>query len=222
MTEPAYKDKFYSLLQQYRPEQADELLNQFDAYLEVLYAQNQMVNMVSRQMPKDDYWLYHFLDSLLVLKCMDLVFGDALDFGSGGGLPGIPIQLVYPEMKMTLLDSVGKKVRCMQEMITQLELTNCTAVWARIEDYTKVFSGKRFDYIFCRSVRLEESFIEPLYKLLRPGGRAVFYKAHQAEDVTVFRNITVCDVSLEELGKRQIINVPRNSLEQYLTNRKPG
>jgi len=216
------KDNFYSFLQQFMPKQADELLSRFDAYLNLLYAQNQMVNMVSRQTPKDDYWLYHFLDSLLVIKCMDLQAGDALDFGSGGGLPGIPLKLVCPEMTMTLLDSVGKKIRCIQEMITELGLQDCSAIWARLEDYTKVFSGKRFDYIFCRSVRLEESFIEPLYKLLRPGGRAVFYKAHQAEDVTVFRNITVCDVSLEELGKRQIINVPRNSLEQYLKNRIPG
>jgi 16S rRNA (guanine527-N7)-methyltransferase len=222
MSKPTYKDKFYSFLMHYQPDRADELLGQFDAYLELLFAQNQMVNMVSRQTPKDDYWLYHFLDSLLIIKCMDLQAGDALDFGSGGGLPGIPLKLVFPEMKMTLLDSVGKKVKCMQSMIAQLELKDCTAIWARIEDYTKVFSGKRFDYIFCRSVRLEESFIEPLYKLLRPCGRAVFYKAHQAEDVTVFRNITVFDVSLEELGKRQIINVPRNSLEQYLKNRKLG
>ena len=222
MSEHTHKGKFYSLLQQYRPDSADELLNQFEAFLDLLFAKNQLVNMISRQTPKDDYWLYHFLDSLLVLKCMDLQAGDALDFGSGGGLPGIPLKLVSPGMKMTLLDSVGKKIKCIQEMITELDLQDCTAIWVRLEDYTKVFSGKRFDYIFCRSVRIEESFIEPLYKLLRPGGRAVFYKAHQAEDVTVFRNITVSDVSLEELGKRQIINVPRNSLEQYLTNRKLG
>ncbi len=216
------KDLFADFLKQYLPAKAVELLPLFEQYLDLLFTQNQMVNMVSRQMPKEDYWLYHFLDSLLVIKCMDLEAGDALDFGSGGGLPGIPLRLVFPEMQMILLDSVGKKVRCMQEMVTKLELENCSAVWARIEDYTKVFSGKRFDYVFCRSVRLEESFIEPLYKLLRPGGRAVFYKAHQAEDVTVFRNITVTDVSLKELGCRQIINVPRNSLEQYLTHRKLG
>lgn len=216
------KDIFEGFLEQYLPAQAEHLMQSFEQYLEILYAQNQMVNMVSRQMLKEDYWLYHFLDSLLILKCMDLSGKTALDFGSGGGLPGIPIKLVFPEMNMTLLDSVGKKVRCIQSMIDSLKLPECSAVWARLEDYTKTFSGKRFDYIFCRSVRLEESFIEPLYKLLRPGGRAIFYKAHQAEDVTIFKNITVCDVSMEELGKRQIINVPRNSLEQYLTNRKLG
>jgi 16S rRNA (guanine527-N7)-methyltransferase len=215
----SYEDIFSGFLKHYFPARTDDLMHRFEQYLDLLYAKNREVNMVSRQMSMEDYWLYHFLDSLLILKCMELKEKTALDFGSGGGLPGIPIKLICPEIEMTLLDSVGKKVKCLQSIIESLQLTGCVAKWARLEDYTRAFSGKRFDYVFCRSVRLEERFIEPIVKLLLPDGKAIFYKAHQAEDVMIFNDREVFDVSLPELGKRQIIIITRQSLEQHINNK---
>ncbi len=209
-------------MKQHFPERAAELLPGFQLYLDELYAINAQVNLVSRQMVKEDYWQYHFLDSLLIFKCMDLVGGKALDFGTGGGLPGIPVKLVRPEMDMTLLDSVGKKAKCLDHIIDALRLKNCSAVWSRLEDYAKAMPGNRFDYILCRSVRMEPAFFEPMFKLLKSDGKAIFYKAHQAEDVTVLPGIKVFDVSREELGKRQIIIAPKRSFEMYLKNRKLG
>lgn len=204
------------------PERAAQLLPKFELYLEELYAINAQVNLVSRQMIKQNYWLYHFLDSLLIFKCMDLVGGKALDFGTGGGLPGIPVKLVIPAMDMTLLDSVGKKAGCLDQIIDALQLQNCKAVWSRLEDYAKADSNNRFDYILCRSVRMEPAFFEPMFRLLKTDGMAIFYKAHQSEDVTILPDIKVSDVSLEELGKRQIIIAPKRSFEMYLKNRKLG
>lgn len=214
------KDRFIDFMQSVLPQEATELVPVFEQFLDELYALNQQVNMVSRQMPKEDYWLYHFLDSLLILKCMDLKAGFALDFGSGGGLPGIPIKLVKPEIDMTLLDSVGKKVKCLQTMISDLGLSKCSAMWSRLEDYAKSYKGKRFSYIFCRSVKIEEAFIEPLAKLIHKDGLLVFYKANQMDDVTGLPNHKVYDVSMLELGQRKIVTVTGQDLLTYINDRK--
>lgn len=216
------KEQFSHFLEQYFPKEAQALLTQFELYLEVLYETNQKVNLVSRQMSREDYWLYHFLDSLLIFNCMDLKGGKALDFGSGGGLPGIPIKLVRPDIKLTLLDSVGKKVKCLEQIVSTLKLNECTAIWSRLEDFVKSRPGDRFDYILCRSVRLEAGFIEPLSKLLKPAGKAVFYKANRIDDVSVLPDLEIYDVSMPLLGTRQIVIAPGWSFAEYLKNKKVG
>jgi len=213
---------FLDYLRSNFPVQAESLMERFSLFLELLYSQNQKVNLVSRQMSKEDYWLYHFLDSLLVLNCIDFYQKEVLDFGTGGGLPGIPVKLVYPEIKMTLLDSVSKKVRCIENIIDSLHLENCQVVWSRIEDYAKSGAQGRYDYILCRSVRMEPGFIEPIGKLLKPSGKAVFYKAPQIDDVAALPDINVIDVSRDELGKRQIVLAPQKSFVMYLTKKKLG
>lgn len=216
------KDRFRQFLEQHFPSQTDFLLARFESYLNLLYETNQQVNLVSRQMPKENYWLYHFLDSLLIINCMDLSSEKILDFGSGGGLPGIPLKLVFPDLKMTLLDSVGKKVRCLEQIIATLELKNCRAVWSRLEDFAQSAQAEQYDIILCRSVRLESGFIEPLHKLLKPFGKVVFYKAQSIEDVSVLSEIEVCDVSLPEIGNRRIVTAPKQSLRINMKTKKVG
>jgi len=208
-----HKDRFRQFLEQHFPARVEHLLSGFENYLDLLYDINQRVNLVSRQMPKDNYWLYHFLDSLLIVNCMDLSGEKILDFGSGGGLPGIPLKLAFPDLKLTLLDSVSKKIRCLEQMISELKLQNCRAVWNRLEDFATSARTERYDLILCRSVKLESGFIEPLHKLLKPGGKAVFYKAQSLDDVSVLDNIEVHDVSLPELGQRRIVTAPKQSLK---------
>jgi len=209
---------FHAFLKQHFPEEADKLLPRFETYLQELYSRNQSVNLVSRKMPVQDYWTHHFLDSLLVFNCMDIKSGEVLDFGTGGGLPGLPLKLARDQLSLTLLDSVGKKIRCLQEIIAVLQLKDCQAVWSRLED----FNGRRFDLVLCRSVRLEPAFIEPLHRLLKKDGKVVFYKAQQLEDVSILPGISSFDVSRPELGKRQIVIAPQRSFETYLKTNRLG
>ncbi len=211
----ASRKVFAAFLQTAWPQRAERLLEQFDLYLNELAALNHMVNLVSRRMPREDYWTHLFLDSLLAVNCMEIKAGEALDFGSGGGLPGIPLKLAVPELGLTLLDSVGKKVHCLEHLISALGLDRCRGVWARLEDFAASGGGGRYDYIFCRSVRLEERYIGPLRKLLKPGGLAVFYKANLADDVAVLPGTETHDVSHPQLGRRLIVTAPRRSFELY-------
>jgi 16S rRNA (guanine527-N7)-methyltransferase len=216
MTESTNQALFQDFLQGQFPAEAGSLMSVFEQYLELLYTKNQIVNMVSRRMSKQDYWLYHFLDSLLIRKVLDTLVGKVLDFGSGGGLPGIPLKLVFPAVEMVLLDSVGKKVTCLQEMILGLELIGCAAVWSRLEDFASKGNAGSYDYILCRAVQMEDRFIPPMHKLLNKNGKVIFYKAQKSDDVSHFSGGTRYEVSTPELGIRQIFIIPKSSLQRLI------
>lgn len=162
-----------------------ELLDRFEAYHKLLEEQNRVVNLVSRAEDKEKWWTKHFLDSLLLLKCLDLKGRKALDFGSGAGLPGIPLKLAVPDVWITLLDSIGKKARALQTMTEELGLDKVHVVNARLEDFAT--QGIGYDLILCRAVKMEERYRQPLYRLLNKGGKVIFYKAIQSSDLDEYR-----------------------------------
>jgi 16S rRNA (guanine527-N7)-methyltransferase len=92
------KQVFREFLQQHIPDRAALLLERFEAYHPVLSAPNRELNLISRQMPEDDYWTVHYLDSLLPVEHIDCANCRVLDFGSGGGLPAAFLDLL-PEAK---------------------------------------------------------------------------------------------------------------------------
>ena len=175
MTEP--KKRFESYLEELQLEQIPQLMGKFEHYFQLLCYTNRQVNLVSRNVQPDKYWVQHFLDSLLALECLDLTDKTVLDFGSGGGLPGIPLKLVVPRCSLVMLDSVQKKTHALQEFVEALGLADTAVICARLEDYA--FLGRRpsFDYVVCRAVALEERYLAPLRRLLKPSGQVIFYKA---------------------------------------------
>lgn len=161
----------------------DAVLDRFQQYHALLLAKNRQLNLFSRATADEELWTKHFLDSLVPLKCIDFKGKKVLDFGSGGGLPGIPLKLAVPDCRMTLLDSVHKKAAALQEMVAQLDLTDCEVVCGRLEDYS---AGYGFDLILCRAVRLEERYLRHLFRLLASSGRMLFYKAQELEDIAPY------------------------------------
>ncbi len=163
----------------------DKLMSRFEEFHALLLEKNKQLNLFSRSTPDDELWTKHFLDSLVPLKCIDFTGKKVLDFGSGAGLPGIPVKLAVPDCQMILLDSVLKKTMAMHEMVEKLKLTDCDAVWKRLEEYALKNSG--FDFILCRAVRLEERYLQPLQKLLAPSGKVIFYKAQDISDIEAYQ-----------------------------------
>jgi len=185
------------------------LLSRFELYHSLLLELNVRVNLFSRGTAAEDLWSKHFLDSLLPLKSFDFNGKEVLDFGSGGGLPGIPVKLAVPSCRMTLLDSVRKKTVAMQEMIGRLELEGCSTVWSRLEDLPA--SGQSYDIILCRALRLEERYLKPLRQLLRPAGQVLFYKAQDSSDLDPYRPRELCRMELD-YGQRVIYTLDRAAL----------
>jgi 16S rRNA (guanine527-N7)-methyltransferase len=187
----------------------EELLGRFEAYHKLLEEQNRVVNLVSRAEDKEKWWTKHFLDSLLLLKCLDLTGKKALDFGSGAGLPGIPLKLAVPDVRITLLDSIGKKARALQTMTEELGLDKVHVVNARLEDFAT--QGIGYDLILCRAVKMEERYRQPLYRLLNKGGKVIFYKAIQSSDLDEYRPKLLLRQQYD-WGSRSLWEVARKAL----------
>ena len=122
-------------------------LAQFDA-MEALYREwNARINVISRK-DMDNFQTHHVLHSLSIAKLIDFPAGSSiLDVGTGGGFPGIPLAVFFPECHFTLCDSIGKKIKVAQAVADGLELANVSCVNARVESLPG-----RFDYVVSRAV----------------------------------------------------------------------
>ncbi len=187
----------------------DQVLAGFDSYHILLLELNARLNLFSRHAPAEELWTKHFLDSLLPLKCVDFSGAKVLDFGSGGGLPGIPVKLAVPGCRMVLLDSVLKKTRALLEMVSKLELVDCEVVCSRLEDYS---ADGSFDYILCRAVKLQPRYLKPLRDLLAPGGKLLCYKAKDWADIAPLEPRELLKLELD-YGSRAIFALDKAQLK---------
>lgn len=144
----------------YFPDLTDEQRSQFE-HLEELYQDwNQKINVVSRK-DIDELYLRHVLHSLGIAKVQQFKKGsDILDVGTGGGFPGIPLAILFPETHFTLVDSIGKKIKVVEEVVEGLGIKNVTAVNSRVEDISTALNVKnaRFDFIVSRAVAAMPTF----------------------------------------------------------------
>ncbi len=206
------KEIFENYLKEIRPENADVLMGQFEHYHKLLVSHNKNVNLISRKMSPDDYWVNHFLDSLLAVECLELEGKTVLDFGTGGGLPGIPIKLLVPEGEMVLLDSINKKIKALGEIVAALKLPKTGVECSRLEDYAYVARRPSFDFILCRAVALEERYHSPLRRLLKPSGKFIMYKSRNLDDLSGIRHEEICMKKDDILGERRLISVAQRDL----------
>jgi 16S rRNA (guanine527-N7)-methyltransferase len=152
------------LIQRYFPHLTEQQLQQLNRLPE-LYAQwNEQVNVISRK-DIENLEERHILHSLAIAKVMQPEPGNRiLDVGTGGGFPGIPLAILFPEAQFWLVDSIGKKVKVVQQVIEQLGLANATALHIRAEE-----APGPFDYVVSRAVAPMETLVYWTEKLIRRG-----------------------------------------------------
>lgn len=145
----------HRLITKYFPNLTDKQKDQF-AQLEPLYKEwNAQINVVSRK-DIDELYLRHVLHSLGIAKVMEfLPETSVLDIGTGGGFPGIPLAILYPETDFVLVDSIGKKIKVVNEVSKGLGLTNVTGIHGRAEE----IKGS-FDFIVSRAVTRMKPFYQ--------------------------------------------------------------
>ena len=152
------------------------------AYVDLLSTWNKSFNLTAIRDPREMV-TQHLLDALVALPYVTQ--GPVLDVGSGAGLPGIPLAIARPDLHFTLLDSNGKKIRFIKQVVISLQLTNVDVVQSRVENYQ---TAMPFALIVSRAFSSLEQFIRLSRHLLAAGGEWLAWKG-QLDD-TELRAVT--------------------------------
>lgn len=151
----------------------------FNDYIKVFLEQNAKLNLISKNDEKF-LWEKHIFDSLSIEKFFEKYGNNLktlLDFGTGGGFPSVPVALAYPELPVTALDSIGKKINAVTEIKEALHIDNLTTVCSRVEN----FDGK-FDIVTTRAVASLDKIIHYAIPKLKNDGYFVAYKSIKAAE----------------------------------------
>ncbi|VAW79406.1 16S rRNA (guanine(527)-N(7))-methyltransferase [hydrothermal vent metagenome] len=148
----------------------DTVLDQWVAFIELLVKWNKSYNLTAVRDPAEMV-PRHLLDSLALVAFM--VPGRLLDVGTGAGLPGLPLAMLFPERSFTLLDSNAKKLRFIRQVVAELGLKNVEVVHQRMQEYRP---AQAFDMVTSRAVANLEVLYRQAIHLLAPGGRMLFMK----------------------------------------------
>lgn len=182
-------------------------------YVDLLLARNQHVNL-TRIVDPTEVERRHLLDSLTcALPVLKALQGGArwscIDIGSGGGLPGLPLAVVFPQLQMTLLESVGKKAAFLREAVAELGLTSVTVISVRAEDAARDATVRdSFDLAVARALAPLDVALELCLPFVKPGGLLVLPRGSDLE-----AQLSAGEGAAEELAARLRAPIPLTDSE---------
>jgi 16S rRNA (guanine527-N7)-methyltransferase len=155
-------------------------------YVGLLLQANQKVNLISRA-STDQIWVAHICDSLALLPLIrERRPKSVLDLGAGGGLPGVPIACVHPELDVVLIDATRKKVAAVEAIVSGIGQVQVRCIWGRAETLARDAAlHERFDAVTARAVGTVAELVSYAADFLRPGGQGWFFKTAPAAPVEV-------------------------------------
>ncbi len=173
------KEKFIEELKKLNIILTEEQIEKLNKFYELLIEWNKKINL-TRIEDEEEVYLKHFYDSLTIVKVVDLNKINTLcDVGTGAGFPGIVLKIVFPNLKVTLIDSLQKRVNYLNTIIKDLNLSDIEAIHARGEDY----KGK-FDLVTSRAVANIEKLVKYTMHLVSPNGIFVAMKGDIDNELT--------------------------------------
>jgi 16S rRNA (guanine527-N7)-methyltransferase len=156
-------DNTANIITSHFPDLSKKQVEQFEALLPLYADWNSKINVISRK-DMDSFYLHHVLHSLGIAKVNPFMEGaSVLDVGTGGGFPGIPLAIMFPGTQFHLVDSIGKKIKVVNEVATELGLRNVKASHARAEEVKS-----KFDFIISRAVTRLKPFSDWVKTKLNP------------------------------------------------------
>lgn len=161
----------------------EKQIQQFLDYYEFLVERNKYVNLTSIT-EYEDVMKKHFLDSLSVVKAIDLnQIRNMIDIGTGGGFPGIPLKIFSPDLEVTLLDSLAKRITFLNETASLLKLEKLETIHGRAEDFAKNKDYReQYDLCVSRAVANLATLSEYCLPYVKKGGYFVSYKSGKVQE----------------------------------------
>lgn len=180
------KDEFLKELEKINITLTENQILKLEKFYELLVIWNEKINLTTI-LKEEDVYLKHFYDSLTLIKVIDLNKElTLLDVGTGAGFPGIVLKIVFPNLKITLLDSMNKRISYLNEIIKELDLKDIDTVCSRAEDYA-LKNREKYDIVVCRAVAHLEILVEITLPLVKVNGYFIAMKSNANEEIALAR-----------------------------------
>ena len=180
-----FKDRLGRELNQFSIILENSQINQFYQYYELLDEWNKVMNLTAIT-DQNEVITKHFVDSLALVKAAGEISTKEykiIDIGTGAGFPGIPLKIAFPQLKITLMDSLNKRIKFLNEVIEQLGLKEITAVHSRAEDLGRDKDYReQYDLSVSRAVANLSTLSEYCMPFVKPGGFFISYKSGKIEE----------------------------------------
>lgn len=171
-------NNFISELKKTNIDLSAKQLKQFDDYYKLLIEWNSKINLTSI-LEEDEVYEKHFLDSINMIKVIELSNQSICDIGAGAGFPSIPLKIIYPDLKISIVDSLNKRIKFLQTLVRVLELDQVNLIAARAEEYA-LNNIESFDIVSARAVARLNILVELCASLVKVNGHFIAYKGKQA------------------------------------------
>ncbi len=167
-------------------ELSERQIEQFNRYFKLLTEWNEKINLTAIT-EESEVWKKHFEDSVGIIRAMDVnSVTTIIDVGTGAGFPGIPIKILFPHIKLTLLDSLNKRINFLNLVIDELGLEDVNTIHGRAEDFGKNPEYReRYDVCVSRAVANLSTLSELCIPFVKPSGFFVSYKSEKADEELV-------------------------------------
>lgn len=185
----------------------------FKKYKDIIEEKNKKFNIISKNSLKN-IWLKHFLDSILITEYINFENCVIMDIGSGAGLPGIPIKILFPSMKLFLIESIRKKYLFLKYVIEKLDLTKVEVISNRFENMTNLHFPQ-IDYCLFRAVKMKKIYYEKCFQLLKNNGIVILIKGKNYQyDIKVLHKMNlnknkIIKKYIAEIGARNFILIKK-------------